>query len=85
MGSGLMPLLYEGKMRKIKSPWDFTQPKYDERSSCYINAGSHHGVGKTQPVGSEKHSMKGAVPIGRPPQLKVSEVPIRNLPIEVES
>lgn len=37
----------EGK----KSPWDFTCPQYDQRSSCYINAGTHYGVGHTQPVG----------------------------------
>lgn len=71
-------------MKKIKSPWNFDQPPYDERSSCYINAGSHHGVGKTQPVGSLTHSMKGEVPKGRPPQLRVDEVPRRNLPIDIE-
>lgn len=72
-------------MKTIKSPWDFTQPEYDERSSCYINAGTHHGVGKPQPIGSEKHSMKGAVPVGRPPQMRVDEVTKKNLPIQTES
>lgn len=71
-------------MKKIKSPWNFDQPEYDERTSCYINAGSHHGVGKRQPVGSEKHNMKNAIPIGRKPQLKVDEVPRKNLPIELD-
>jgi len=71
-------------MKNVKNPWDFTQPVYDERSSCYINAGTKHGVGKPQPVGTLKHNMKGAVPIGRPPQLKVDEVPTRNLPIDIE-
>lgn len=36
-----------------KSPWDFTCPQYDERSSCYVNAGTHYGVGHRQPVGHE--------------------------------
>ncbi len=71
-------------MKKIKNPWNFDQPPYDQRSSCYINAGTHRGVGKTQPIGSMTHSMKGEVPKGRPPQLKVAEVPFRNLPIDIE-
>lgn len=33
------------------SPWDFRCPKYDERSSCFINAGTDYGVGHRQPVG----------------------------------
>lgn len=67
----------------MKNPFDFTQPVYDQRSSCYVNAGSHYGVGKRQPVGTEKHNMNGAVPTGRPQQMKVDEVPVRNLPIEM--
>ena len=41
----------EPKGKEQKSPWDFTQPDYDERSSCYVNAGSHYGVGHKNPVG----------------------------------
>lgn len=33
------------------SPWDFTCPQYDQRSSNFINAGTHYGVGVNQPVG----------------------------------
>lgn len=33
------------------SPWDFRCPQYDERSSCFVNAGTHYGVGHKQPVG----------------------------------
>lgn len=33
------------------SPWDFRAPEYDQRSSCFINAGSDYGSGRTQPVG----------------------------------
>jgi hypothetical protein len=31
--------------------WDFTCPQYDERTSCFINAGTDYGVGHRQPVG----------------------------------
>jgi hypothetical protein len=41
----------EVKGKKIKSPFDFEAPPYDERSSVFINAGTHQGLGKTQPVG----------------------------------
>lgn len=33
------------------SPWDYRCPQYDQRSSNFINAGTHYGVGITQPVG----------------------------------
>lgn len=35
----------------VKSPWDFRCPQYDQRSSNFINAGTHYGVGHRQPVG----------------------------------
>lgn len=70
--------------KEMKSPWDFTQPHYDERSSCYINAGSHHGVGYRQPTGSSTHSMKGAIPNGKGMGMTVDEIPIKNLVIGFE-
>ena len=33
------------------SPWDFRCPQYDQRSSNFVNAGTHYGVGIKQPVG----------------------------------
>jgi len=33
------------------SPWDFRCPQYDQRSSCFVNAGTDYGVGINQPVG----------------------------------
>lgn len=33
------------------SPWDFRCPQYDQRSSCFVNAGTHYGVGHKQPFG----------------------------------
>lgn len=31
--------------------WSFKAPEYDHRTGPYMNAGDHHGVGYTQPVG----------------------------------
>lgn len=31
--------------------WDFRCPQYDQRSSNFVNAGTHYGVGHKQPVG----------------------------------
>ena len=33
------------------SPWDFRCPQYDQRSSNFVNAGTHYGVGIKQPIG----------------------------------
>jgi hypothetical protein len=41
------------KEKTIKNPWSFTCPSYDNRSGMAVNAGSHHGVGKTNPVGHQ--------------------------------
>jgi len=35
----------------IRSPWDFSCPQYDQRSSNFVNAGSHYGTAMRQPVG----------------------------------
>jgi hypothetical protein len=55
------------------SPWNWECPQYDQRSSCFINAGTHYGVGHAQPVGTEKHSGKSAVPMGRVATMRVDE------------
>lgn len=31
--------------------WDFRCPQYDQRSSNFVNAGTHYGVGHRQPIG----------------------------------
>ncbi len=36
-----------------RSPWDFSCPHYDERSSNFVNAGTHYGIAMKQPVGHE--------------------------------
>jgi len=38
-------------LNSVKTPWDFSCPQYDQRSSNFVNAGTHYGVGLRQPVG----------------------------------
>jgi len=45
----------------IRSPWDFTCPHYDQRSSCFVNAGTHFGVGHRQPVGHQDNPSGTAI------------------------
>lgn len=71
----------EGKT--IKNPWNFDQPPYDQRSSCFVNAGTNYGVGHNQPVGKFKASGY-AVPVGRVNTLKTDYVhrgPVNNVNI----
>ena len=75
----------EGK--SLKSPWNFDCPEYDERSSCYVNAGSHYGVGHRQPVGhkNDPKSKSPVLPMGRVKTMVDDEVPHKNLRLEIES
>jgi len=74
----------EGK--KIKSPWNFDAPPYDERTSCYVNAGSHYGVGHRQPVGHKADPKEKALclPKGSVKTMKDDEVPHKNLKLEID-
>lgn len=58
------------------SPWDFRCPQYDERSSCYVNAGTHYGVGHRQPVGHHGNpkSKVDVLPQSRVNTMEVDEV-----------
>ncbi len=56
-----------------KSSWNFEAPQYDMRSSCFVNAGTHYGVGHRQPVGSETHSTAPVVPMGRVNTMRTDE------------
>ena len=47
------------------SPWDYRAPQYDQRHSCFVNAGTDYGVGFNQPVGTEKPPTSSPVPFGR--------------------
>jgi hypothetical protein len=58
------------------SPWDFTCPQYDERTSCFVNAGTHYGKAIKQPVGHQDNPKDrvDVLPFGRPNTLKTDEV-----------
>ncbi len=63
----------QGVGKMVKSPWDFSAPQYDERTSCFVSAGTHFGVGHRQPVGTASHSNTNAVPKGRVSTMRVDE------------
>jgi len=67
--------------KKKKSPWDYRCPVYDERSSYYVNAGSHYGIGHNNPVGHEGPAKQRVptLPYGRVNTLKTSYVPPKQL------
>jgi hypothetical protein len=44
------------------TPWESPQPQYDQRSSCFVNVGTHYGVGINQPIGHEGNP-KSKVPV----------------------
>ena len=71
------PISPKIKEKKKKSPWDFRCPPYDERTSCYVDAGSHYGIGFNNPVGhTEKVKMRvSTLPFGRVSTMEVDEAP----------
>lgn len=56
------------------SPWTFTCPPYDERSSCFVNAGDKWGVGHRTPVGRFSATSPSPIPKGRVATLESDEV-----------
>lgn len=61
----------------VKTPWDYRCPQYDQRTSCFVNAGTHYGEAHRQPVGgpsSHKNMTQGVIPFGRHATMKVDEV-----------
>jgi hypothetical protein len=58
-----------------RSPWDYRCPQYDERSSCFINAGTHYGVGHRQPVGHEGNpkDVVDVLPRGKVNTMRIDE------------
>jgi hypothetical protein len=53
------------KDKQTSLGWDFRCPQYDQRTSCFVNAGTHYGIGHKQPVGSMTHNNKGHIPTTR--------------------
>jgi hypothetical protein len=80
------PIANKIKEKTMKSPWNFDCPPYDERSSCYVNAGSHYGVGHRQPVGHKgvPASKAAVLPEHRVKTMKDDEVPRKNLNLEID-
>lgn len=60
----------------VRSPWDFRCPQYDQRSSNWVNAGTHYGVGINQPIGHEGNpkSRVDVLPYGRVPTMDSDEI-----------
>jgi len=61
---------------KPSSIWNFECPQYDQRSSCFVNAGTHYGIGINQPIGHKGNpkSKVPALPYGRVNTMKDDEV-----------
>ncbi len=80
------PIASKIKEENKKSPWDFSAPPYDERSSCYVNAGSHHGVGYRQPVGHLGNPKQTAACLPRTgvKTMKDDTIPRKNLRLEID-
>lgn len=69
-----------------RSPLDFRCPPYDERTSCYVSAGSHNGVGHRNPVGHSGPVKQRVptLPYGRVNDtIEVSYAPPKKLSIEI--
>jgi hypothetical protein len=60
----------------VNTPWSFDCPQYDQRSSNFINAGTHYGVGIKQPIGHAGNP-KDKVPVlpyGRVDTMQVDDL-----------
>jgi hypothetical protein len=85
MKSGFKDRSYVPEGKTIKNPWNFDCPPYDERTSCFISAGSNYGVGKCSPIGTIGNP-KGphAIPLGRVDTLSTDYVNRGGVPGLVE-
>ena len=74
-------------IKEKKTPFNNPQLTYDTRSSCYINMGSHYGIGHKNPIGHEGNPKESVetLPKGRVNTMRVSEIPTKNLPNEIDS
>lgn len=55
----------KGQDKKMRSPWNYDAPPYDERSSCFVSTGTDYGQGHRQPVGTHEHKSTDTIPFGR--------------------
>lgn len=78
MKTGFKNILEE-KGKEKKGPWDFRCPTYDNRSSCFMDAGSHMGIGHKNPVGHTGPTKQrvDTLPFGKPKLMDIDYVPPR--------
>lgn len=64
-----------GKELNEDKVWNYDAPKYDERSSCFVNAGNKEGIGKRQPVGHTGNAKQRVpcMPFGRVNTMRIDE------------
>lgn len=57
------------------NPWEAQQPQYDQRSSCFVNVGTHYGTGINQPVGHQGNPEQRAscLPYGRVNTMRIDQ------------
>lgn len=84
MKTGFKDSLEVKNPKEKKNPWSFKAPEYDERSSCFVNAGSCYGVGHKQPIGKDRTSKKDVIPKGKISTMQTQKIYIDNLPYEAE-
>ena len=72
------------KGKEQRNPWSFECPPYDQRSSCYVDAGSHYGIGKKTPVGhmDNPKSKVATLPFSKKAP-KVDEAPRKMKKLEI--
>lgn len=60
----------------VNSPWDFRCPQYDQRSSNFVNAGTHYGVGLRQPIGHKGNPKQvvDVLPQGRVNTMQIDDL-----------
>jgi len=58
-----------------KTPWENQMPTYDQRTSCFVNVGTHYGVGHNQPIGHKGNpkSKADVLPMGRVNTMRIDE------------
>lgn len=57
----------------MNSSWDFRGPQYDQRSSCFIKAGTDYGIGRCSPIGKMEHTTFNTVPEGRVNTMRIND------------
>jgi hypothetical protein len=70
MKTGFKDILKVNEKATRKNPWNFDQPPYDERTSCFVNAGTCFDTGTPQPIGTTNNKGPHAIPMGRVDTMK---------------